>query len=227
MKLFRSALGLTAMAAVAWTSVPAQAVPMLRLTDGVNTVTIADQLAGDFNGASDVVTWIGNLGAWTLNVTTGVSDRLPKIHLDLNSINSSNGLASSGPGTLTILFTDTDFSLDGASNAAIAVGGVTGGSVEYSTFYDPNNVAFNTTGSAVQLGATLTGAGAFSGTSSGVLPSDGAFSLTQKAVISHPTAGFTSFNYEITVPEPSTLALLTAALLGGAFAFRRRLWAHL
>jgi len=225
MKSFRSVLGLTAVAAVAWTSVPAEAVPMLRLTDGINTVTIGDQLAGDVNGAADVVTWIGNLGAWTLNVTTGVSERLPKIHLDLNSINGNVG--SSAAGTLTILFTDTNFSLDGASNAGLAVGGVTAGSVEYSTYYDPSNTAFNTTGTAVQLGETLGGSGAFSATGSGVLPSDGAFSLTQKAVINHLGAGFTSFNYEITVPEPGTLALLTAALFGGAFAFRRRLWAQL
>lgn len=223
MKTFRSVLGLTALAAaVAWTSVPANAVPMLRLTDGTNTVDIGDQLSGDSNGAAGVVTWIGSLGAWTLNVTTGVSEKLPHIHLDLNSIDGI--LASGGPGVLTILFTDTDFSLDGASTAGLAVGGVTAGSVEYSTYYDPSNTAF---GTAAQLGSTLTGGGAFSSSTTGVLPADSLFSMTQKAVITHPTAGFTSFNYEVTVPEPSTLALLTAALFGGAFAFRRRLWAQL
>lgn len=222
MKAFRSVLGMTVIAVVAWTSVPASAVPMLRLTDGLNTVTIGDQLAGDFNGASDVVTWIGTLGAWTLNVTTGVSEHFPQIHLDLNSINGNVG--SSSPGALTILFTDTDFSLAGNATAGLAVGGVTAGSVEYTSYYDPSNTAF---GTAIQLGSTITGSGAFSGQTTGAIPADALFSMTQKAVITHPLSGFTSFNYEVMVPEPGTLALLTAALFGIGFAYRRRLWVRI
>ena len=48
----------------ALTATRADAAAMLRLTQGVNQVTITDNLAGDSNPAVGAVTWIGSLGVF-------------------------------------------------------------------------------------------------------------------------------------------------------------------
>jgi hypothetical protein len=80
------------------------------LQDPVNavTVTIFDQEAGDANPAVGAVTFIGAVGAWNLNVTTGLGFPVlgspTNLNVDLNSVD----LTSSG-GTLLIGFSQTNY----------------------------------------------------------------------------------------------------------------------
>src|SRR5262245_9232935 len=91
---------------------PADAVPQLRLSDGVTTVNAT--------GSGGVVTFSGSVGVFTVNVTTGISHNI--VSLDLNSIDFSTG-----PGHLTIQLTDTGFTSLGAGT--MAIGGTSTGSV--------------------------------------------------------------------------------------------------
>ena len=88
-----------------------QAIPTLILYDvGSGTgISITDGLAGfDVNPFAGAITWVGSLGVWTFNVSTGVT--MPFIGspvapvLDLQSLDFS-----SGPGTLWIWFSETGF----------------------------------------------------------------------------------------------------------------------
>src|SRR5512138_1703504 len=73
---------------------PARADLLLRITDGVNIVTVADQGAGDLNPLAGVVTVSASVGTWAVNVSTGqASPFFSEGHLDLNSVNTNTGTA--------------------------------------------------------------------------------------------------------------------------------------
>lgn len=59
--------------ALAVSAVVAHAIPQPRISDGTSTVTVSDFGAGDSNPAAGAVTWIGSLGAWSVNVGTGIT----------------------------------------------------------------------------------------------------------------------------------------------------------
>jgi hypothetical protein len=201
----------------------AYAVPTLRLTYGANTVEIADASGSDSNPLAGAVTFIGPLGNFFLNVSTGISKpvlgsaTLPS--MDLSSVDVS------GPsgGTLTILFSD-DFFGPTFGGVTASIGGTTGGTVLYSTYADASNVLFG-------MSTLLTTQGAFTGPAfSGTTFADlglPSFSLTQEVVISHGSAGATSFNAELkaapkAVPDGGSTAALLGAVLVGLESLRRR-----
>ena len=61
-------IGLAALAASA-VSVSAHTVPQLRLSDGINTVTVTDGGAGDVNPLAGVVVFNGAIGDFSVNET--------------------------------------------------------------------------------------------------------------------------------------------------------------
>ena len=210
----------------------AHAVPTLYLSDGVNTVTISDGGFGDLNGATGAVTFIGSIGSWTLNVSTGQSapflgtDQYP--YMDLNSVNTSFG-----GGSLTIRWSDDGFGATPVGSALARIGGTVssanpGNSITFNTYAD----AANTIHTASVAGATLLtsqsfGPGAFSGTAGGpALAGFGSpYSLTEEIIITHVggTPSSTSFNAEFTVPDGgSMLTLLGMGLLSLGFIGRNR-----
>ncbi len=66
-------------------------------------ITIADGSAQDSNIAPGAVTFMGSIGGWSINVSTGLTDpALPVAQLDLNSVDVSAGT----PGTLEIWWSD-------------------------------------------------------------------------------------------------------------------------
>jgi hypothetical protein len=201
----------------------AYAVPTLQLTDGVTTVTIEDMSGSDFNPTVGAVTFIGSVGNFSLNGTTGISKpvlgsaTLPS--LDLSSVEVSG---PSGGGTLTIRFSD-DFFGPTLGGVTASIGGTTpiGGTVLYSTFADASNVPFGTSTLLTTQGPF--GGPAFSGTTFanlGLL----SFSLTQEVVISHSSPGLvTSFNAELkAVPDGGSTVAFLGAVLVGLESFRRR-----
>lgn len=227
--LNKPAIGLALLAICWWGSVncaPATGAiiaPALRLSDGVNTVTVIDNQTGDQSLLVGVVTFNAAVGNWIVNVTTGItkpvlgSAALPE--MDLNSVN----VTSPGAGMLTIEFTDIDFAAPpGVPGFSLDVGGTTDGTVAIETYADANNAAFGTTTPLVNLGP-FTG-GAFSAVGSASSPVlAGPYSLTMVAKITHERVGATSFNANLKpVPEPASLAVWGVMSLIGAGVFGRR-----
>jgi hypothetical protein len=196
----------------------ANAIPSVTLTDGINSVTVQDGDSNDRNPLPGVVTYLGSLGStWWLNVTTGISKpargSASDVAMDLNSVDAS----SSGSGYLRILFSDNDFTEQGSALALI--GGTTTGSVEYSTWADPKNELFAE--KSLLTGPSILGSGAFSGTYSGsVVPVD-TYSLTMDVVITHNSAGVTSFDAALSVPEASSTVMLLGLSLTAMGCYTR------
>ena len=125
-------------------------------------------------------------------------------------------------GSLELMLTDTGFS---GSPPAIkdSIGGViaAGGTLTSEGFLDI--VEF---GLAVPTPILSFGAGAFSGTSSTLVPGVPVFSLTKRVRITHTSAGITSFNNTLEViPEPSTYLLFAVGILsiiGASYRQRKK-----
>ncbi len=193
----------------------------VRLTSGLTTVTCNDGDPCDLNPFAGVVVFSGTVGAFTVNVTTAVTE--PALGsasfaiLDLNSLNISGG-----PGSLLIEASHTGYTgplVGGIYPAALNVGGTTVGSVTYAGYLDVGNSLFGTGTLLGTLGPF--GAGSFSGSVVGAASATAPFALTLVANITHGGAGNTSFDFEVRprVAEPGMLSLfgigLGAVLVGG------------
>ena len=90
----------------------ASAVPTaaMRISDGITTLIIHDEGAGDFYPGVGGVTFIGAIGGWKINVDTGITK--PELGTATAPYMDFNFQATSKltvPGTLTIEFSDTGF----------------------------------------------------------------------------------------------------------------------
>jgi hypothetical protein len=196
---------------------------MVSLDDGIgNSVSVVDQSGGDANAAVGAVSFIGNVGNFMINVTTGLSKPVLGLssfpQMDLSSVN----VTSQAGGTLTVELTDTDFSGSDLGTFVSQIGGAqgSGGTLSYATFMDCGNHQFGTT---IQLSQQTFSSSPFAGSTSTSASLCGAYSLTEEVVLTLP-GGFetTSFNANVALPEPGTLAIFGLGLVGIALVLRRK-----
>lgn len=212
-----------ALAAVVAVAGAAQAAPILRISDGTTTVTVADGSSGacgDTMAQPGVVGLSCSIGNWWLNMVIGIGHEVLGDQIHLTSLNAS----SSSGGTLTVAFTDTDFVNTGGYPALSfggGIGGVSAGTVDYWMYVSDANTAFGTD-SLIGSGA---GSGAFSGSFSAWEAVSGTYSMTLVARITHGWSNFpmaTSVDFIGRVPEPAALALLAVGLIALGVVARRR-----
>jgi hypothetical protein len=181
---------------------PASAGAQLRLSDGTpgGTIIITDDGPGDSaNTTPGIIAYSGPVGAnWNISIAAGVSKPLvgsaASPVLDLSS-----QAVSAGAGTLTIDFSDTDFTSGGA--AVMAVGGTTAGSVTYQAWSDPGITNFGEASLIGTVGPSVSGA--FSGVTNGIVRLSPLLSLTAETVIQHSGAGTSGFDANLTVTPPN------------------------
>jgi hypothetical protein len=187
----------------------------MRLTNGATVVTVSDGSAQDINPLPGVITYLGSVGSFGINVSTGIDGtNLPQPQLmDLNSVNV-------GTGTLVIEFAQTglNYGTDPIFLSA-GIGGTTTGTVSYELYADATNTLYGT-GALIFSGAS--NGSAFSASSASLFDPSGPFSLYEKVIFSHSSWGVSSFDFAASVPEPGTLGLLGIALAGGIALRQRR-----
>jgi hypothetical protein len=196
----------------AWLAIPppSQAAFSLRLQSGDDDITITDGGVGDSHSATGAITFVGAVGDFILNVTTGLSKPIVggpnEAHIDLNSVDV---MFSRAGGTLTITLVDT-FNLP-PQPAPFTLQSMVGGTV----FAPPGSTltfqSWANSDTPVQLGPF--GLGPFSGSETTTFSATGPFSLQSQAVITFTGPGVVSFNGNTiaAVPAPGGITLVLCA----------------
>jgi hypothetical protein len=173
----------------------------------------------------------GTIGQFTINATgVGGLDAIAPTLQNLNQIEA----ASTGAGTLSVQFTDTDYCGAGAghcfgpnfvlSASTVNDTGISGSTTDFAAFIDGSNAV--PAGTLIGSFAGLTG---LSDNRSGMFanPNGSSGSLTSATAITFTGAGTVQANMQIssavtTIPEPGTVALFGLAAGLVAVKVRRK-----
>lgn len=182
----------------------ANAALMLSLNDGSGSLVIGDNLAGDSDLRGGGISFIGTYGGIEFLISSGTGtelNTLPQLlHLDIFASNSAGSAES-----MTITLTD-----DGASGLGTfnyTIGGA--GPIEINSFATAGG---NVIGPVSQFGTAI---------ANGLILPD-PYTATLTASFTIAAGGTGSANMNLSVPEPSILALFGLGLLGMGVVGRRR-----
>ena len=220
----------------------------MTFTSGASVTTVCDNnpgpgsgcaiagggtLATDLNGAAGQITFIGPVGGWDTNVTSGFGP--PHLNLKpLLDIAYADMSSQNGASALTILLTVTGLNGPGfplgVLSALNQIGGtITNGNISVTTqawISAANNwfCANAGCGSALTNALTLTGS-PYSGTSTGTgNTGTGPYSITLALTFdNHGLAGGTTGDDQLDIPEPATLSVIGTGLLALGTGLRKRL----
>jgi len=186
--------------------------------------------SSDLNPALGQITFLGAVGGWSSNVTSGFGPPFEYL-VPLLDISSFNATAGAGAGPMTVLLSVTGLTgPSGLQTFLNSIGGTNsapGTIVTTQAWLSNSNTAFcasTSCGVAVTPLITSTGA-AFSGMTNGsALLGSGPFAITLEVVINTGgRADTTSFDDSLALPEPATLSMLGSGLFGFGLAFRKLL----
>lgn len=216
-----AAIGLLTLSGLSFT-LPAQAVPSLRLTEGANIVTVTDNGVGDVNTDIGTVAFSGNVGNFYVPIALGVTK--PILGSAISPSIDLVSLQVGGGSTIKIEFSETDFFEDGPFvDLPSLIGGTTNGTIHYQTYASLSNDLFAT--DILISDSGVLGPGAFSFTDFATIALAGTYSLTSVVTITH-SASVTnsSFNATVEIAEPGLISMISLSgfLFAAAAAARRR-----
>jgi hypothetical protein len=187
--------------------------------------------ASDMNGNWGQITFSGQVGEWTTNVTNGFGPPYEQL-VPILAINSFDATAPAGAAPMTVLLSAIGItSPQGLQQFLNSVGGTSsasGTTISAQVWLSLSNIAFcasTSCGTAITSLLTLTGA-AFSGSVNGLANvGTSPYALTMVVTIdSHGLADTTSFNQQFSqVPESPSPFVTGLGLLGVSVALRRKL----
>ena len=193
---------------------------------GGDDIIVQDNMAGDTIPTAGAINFSVAAFGYSLLVNTSQSKPVigsaasPQLDLTFTATNTAPA------GNIFLFASDTDFS--GAHSFSLTLGGTNSGgsgSVTGRAWGGTNNNNFPANFSAANLLGTigpLSGT-PFSGSASGsLIPTVTPYALTIGVQINRPTAGTTTGDLNLSVPEPATMALFGLGLFGFGAASRRR-----
>ena len=206
-------------------SMPANAVPTLRLTQRANIVTVADNSLNDSSTLPRVVSFAGPVGNFPVTTSTGLTKPIlgsaahPSI--DVLSAQVSSPFSNA---VIEIAFSDTDFSSPGPTiTLPSLIGRTTTGSIRHQTFASLSNSLFST--DILISDSGVMGPGGFLLSDYATIAMQGDYSLTTIVTVTHGASSInSSFNATVEISEPTLISLTTLSglLFIAGFSAQRR-----